>query len=358
MSTDVEKIKERLDILDVVGSYVELKKAGGTYKARCPFHNERTPSFTVSPERGTFYCFGCHAKGDIFSFVEQIEGLDFKGALKLLAERAGIPLEKSDPKSKGEHERLYAILESAKTFFAGNLSKAAQVKEYLAKRGIKEETLREWAIGFAEDEWRSLYDHLKKMKFSDIELEQAGLVKHKDADEAASSSIRYYDAFRGRVMFPLFDASGRVVGFSGRTLSTDPTTPKYINSPETALFNKSELLYGLHKAKSAIRKKDYSILVEGQMDLILSHQAGYANTVAASGTALTHQHLARLKKLSPRIVMAYDSDNAGLAAAQKNSRLALQLGLEVKISSLPKGSDPADLILSEPKAYADALRHS
>ncbi|HVS79951.1 MAG TPA: DNA primase [Candidatus Paceibacterota bacterium] len=355
MSTSVEKIKERLGIVDVVSSYVELKKAGATWKARCPFHNERTPSFIVSPDRGTFYCFGCHAKGDIFSFVEQIEGLDFKGALKLLAERAGVTLEREDPKARGEHERLFSILEHAKQYFAENLAKTPAAMEYLERRGVKKDTLREWALGYALPEWRGLYDHLRSLQFADAEIENAGLAKRR---EDAGSGERYYDAFRERVMFPIFDASGRVVGFSGRTLSKDPTTPKYINSPETPLFNKSELLYGLHKAKAAIRKQNYAILVEGQMDLIMCHQAGYANAVAASGTALTASHLERLKKLSPRILMCYDSDDAGQNAAQKNAMLALKLGLEVKIAVLPQGSDPADLLLSDPEGWKKAVANS
>jgi len=225
--------------------------------------------------------------------------------------------------------------------------------------------MQAWSIGFALPEWRSLLDHLRAMKFTDAEIERAGLSKRRDHSAASGSAEvshrggeNYYDAFRERVMFPIFDTSGRVVGFSGRTLSKDPTTPKYINSPETPLFNKSELLYGLHKAKSPIRKLDYSVLVEGQMDLVMCHQAGYANTIAASGTALTAGHLERLKKLSSRIILAYDSDSAGEAAAEKNARLALRHGFEVKIAALPAGSDPADLILEDKAKWADVIRQS
>jgi DNA primase len=281
MSTPVEKIKERLTIEEVVSSYIKLEPAGKNFKAKCPFHNEKTPSFYVSPDRNSFYCFGCGAKGDIFSFVQQFEGLDFMGSLKMLADRAGVPLVFEKTESKSEKERLYMILEDATRFFEGGLAARPEAQEYLKKRGIKAETARDFRLGYVPNEWRLLYTHLKNKKYNDAEIEKAGLAKRAEQKEKG-----FYDRFRGRVMFPIADSSGRIIAFSGRILVDDDSSAKYLNSPDTILFNKSTVLYGIDKAKQDIRTKNYTILVEGQMDLVLSHQAGIKNTVAVSGTAL------------------------------------------------------------------------
>lgn len=357
-SSTVEQIKERLDIVEVIGGYVELQKAGANYKAKCPFHNERTPSFTVSPARGSFYCFGCHAKGDIFSFIEQYEGADFKQALKQLADKAGVKLEREDQRRRSEYDRLYAALETARVYFSDNLLRSSDGIAYLKGRGVTDRTIKDWSLGLALPEWRALHSFLNEKKFTDEEIEKTGLVKTKEGSIGSRGSYGtsgYYDTFRHRITFPIFDQSGRTVGFTGRALSSDPNTPKYLNTPETILFNKSELLYGLHKAKGEIRRKDYAILVEGQMDLIMCHQAGYGNAVASSGTAFTSQHVEKLKKLSGRAIIAFDSDAAGTAAAEKAGRLALSAGMEVKIATL-SAKDPADLIKENPKAWAEALK--
>ena len=350
MSSSVDKIKERLGIVDLIGSYIKLERAGNSFKARCPFHNEKTPSFFVSPERDSYYCFGCGAKGDIFTFVEEFEGLDFRGALKVLAERAGVELVPENPKFRDEREKLFEAMEESAAFFEHNLSEASEAYDYLKKRGLSDKTIKEWRIGYAPPLWNNLENHLKTKNFSPSEMEKAGLVKREGG--------RSYDRFRDRIIFPIFDGSGRVIAFSGRILRDDGKSAKYLNSPETELFSKSKTLYGFDKAKLAIKRMDYSILVEGQMDLIMCHQAGYVTAVASSGTALTEKHLEILKRLSNRVIMAFDADNAGFNASARAWQIALSLGMEVKIAELPKGFDPAELILKNKEKWAKSLKES
>ncbi len=370
MDSPVEKIKERLSIEEVVSSYIKLERSGMNFKARCPFHNEKTPSFYVSPDRGGYYCFGCSAKGDIFTFVEEFEGLDFKGALKLLAERAGVQLARYNPKEESEKEKLYRVMEEATAFFEKNLETNAEAKKYLKDRGLEEKTTAEFRIGFVPDDWRLLYAHLQKKGFADSEIEKAGLAK-KSEKSLPASGWGMYDRFRSRIMFPISDSSGRVIAFSGRVFgpaSENPANAKYLNSPDTPIFYKSSVLYGLDKAKDSIRKNNFSILVEGQMDLVLSHQAGFKNTVATSGTALSESTVSRenavnnlglIRRLSGNIVLAFDADKAGLSAAGRAGKIALALGMDVKAASLPEGIDPADLIVKEgAEAWKAAVRNS
>ncbi|HBA46109.1 TPA: DNA primase [Candidatus Nomurabacteria bacterium] len=353
MFSPVQQIKERLSIEEVVSSYIKLDKAGANLKAKCPFHNEKTPSFFVSPDRGTYYCFGCGASGDIFTFVEEFEGLDFKGALKLLADRAGIPLEHYNPKEESEKEKSYRIMEEATLYFCNNLTQNKEVLNYLKTRGLNEKSVKDFRIGFTPNEWRNLYEYLKP-NFSDLEIERAGLIK--------KTGKGYYDRFRNRIMFPMADSSGRIIAFSGRIIGEGE--PKYLNSPETPIFSKNVVLYGIDKAKDAIRKNNFSVLVEGQMDLILSHQAGYRNTVATSGTALSDStvskenvvsNLGLVRRLSPNIVLAFDADRAGANATIRAGRIALSLGMDVKVVDMPEDVDPADLI---GKTGADAWREA
>jgi DNA primase len=352
MSTPVEQIKERLNIVDLLGSYIKLEKAGKNLKARCPFHNEKSPSFFVSPERDSYYCFGCGKKGDIFTFVQEFEGLDFFGALKMLAEKTGVELTRENIGQRNEKEAIFNALEAATQFFESNLPKSSSAQKYLEKRGLTEKTIKDWRIGFVADDWRTLYDYLAARKFSDSEIEQAGLIKRNEKS--------FYDRFRGRIMFPIRDPAGRVIGFTGRILpeNDDGKAAKYLNSPETAVFNKSSLLYGFDMAKIAIRKMDYSVIVEGQMDLLMCHQAGFENTVATSGTALTPEHLQLLKRISNRVIMAFDADKAGFAAATKAWQLALSLGMEVKIAEFKEGKDPAEVILTGKEGFKEALKNS
>lgn len=365
MKGSAEQIKERLDIVEVLGSYIKLEKSGINYKARCPFHNERTASFFVSPTRGNFYCFGCQASGDIFTFVEKFEGLDFKGALELLASKAGIDLSKTENKEleKGK-SRLIQTMEKATVFFEQNLENSNLAKSYIEKRGISKDSAKKWRIGFIEDDWRKLYNFLEGQGFTKEEMLSAGLIKKAPTREAVGEPTvnvgldRYYDTFRSRIMFPIFDSAGRVIAFSGRLLGENDKAPKYLNSPETEIFRKSEVLYGFHVAKNVIRKLDYTVIVEGQIDIVLSHQAGVSNTVASSGTSITEEHLKKIQKLSNRVIIGYDSDNAGEKAALRAAEMALGLGMEVKIASLEEGEDPASIVEKNPEKWKEVLRNA
>lgn len=378
MSKEIEQIKDRLDIVDLVGSYVKLDKAGKNYKAKCPFHNEKTASFMVSPDRQYFYCFGCQAKGDIFEFVQKFEGLEFKEALKILAAKAGVPLtqyKKENKEEESKKERLLKVLEEATKIYENLLcghQMSTEITKYLKNRGLKEETIKKWRIGWAPLEWRTILNGLTERGFKENELLETGLVKKTEDLTAQAGRTKIYDVFRGRIMFPIFDIAGRVIAFSGRlfippfsqgaSLVTKEApwgeAPKYVNSPETELFKKSETLYGLHLAKSEIRRLDYTVLVEGQIDLVLSHQAGVKNTVASSGTALTESHLRKIQKLSNRCIIACDADEAGKAAARRSGELALALGMEVKLASLPEGEDPASVIQKSENEWKELLKNS
>lgn len=352
MSSSVDQIKSKIDIVTLVSSYIKLDKAGTNFKGRCPFHNEKTPSFFVSPDRGSYYCFGCHAKGDIFTFVQEFEGLDFIGSLKVLADRAGVTLEQYDKGEKTEKQNLHQVLEQAVFFYQKRLDDNKEALKYLHGRGLKDETIKEFRIGFAPADWRELFQYLLERGVKEKDMLSVGLIKRKEGTDS------FYDTFRGRIMFPINDSAGRVVGFSGRILVSDDKSPKYLNSPETLLFNKSDILFGLDKAKKGIRLKDYSILVEGQMDLVMLHQVGIDNTVASSGTALTENHLVKLRRLSNRIIMAYDGDSAGFSASNRSAQIALSLGMDLKVAQMPEGKDPADLAAEDLEKLKDSLRSS
>ena len=361
MSSSVEKIKERLSIVDVISSYIQVEQSGKNFKAKCPFHNEKTPSFFISPDRGTYYCFGCGEKGDIFSFVEKFEGGDFMGALKMLAERAGVILEYTKvDKDKDKKELYFEILEEATKFFESNFDKEPAARAYLISRGLNDTSLKDFRIGFVKDEWRSVSDYLVKKGYSIVDIETVGLVK--------KSEKGTYDRFRSRIMFPISDSSGRVIAFSGRIFGKDDKEEaKYLNSPDTPLFNKSNVLFGIDKAKSSIRTRGYSIVVEGQMDLILSHQIGFTNTVAVSGTAFTdsivdHEskinNLGLIRRLSPNIIFAYDGDSAGIRAVSRSAIIALSLDMQVKVANLPEGKDPADMIKEDGDSWKDIIKNA
>jgi DNA primase len=352
MSDTVQQVKDRLSIVDVVSQYVKLDRAGQNMRSRCPFHAERTPSFIVSPDRGTYHCFGCGVGGDIFSFVEAIEGVDFKGALKILAEKAGVEIVYARGEKKDDMDRLFEAMETATIFYQSRLETAA--KKYLKDRGLNDETMRAFRTGWAGDAWSELSDFLKQKKFSEKEILDAGLSKKGERGTLT-------DKFRNRIMFPIADTAGRVVAFSGRTFGekAHPDAPKYLNSPETPLYHKSRILYGFDRAKQAIRKHNFAVLVEGQMDLLASHQAGWGNTVAVSGTAFTVEHAALLKRMSDNLLIALDPDEAGFKAASRAARAALQQGVNVKVAQLPSGLDPADLILKEGEnAWRKAIREA
>lgn len=357
MSSTVEQVKSKLDIVEVVSGYLKLEKAGQNWKALCPFHHEKTASFFVSPSRQTYHCFGCNRGGDLISFVEEIEGLDFLGSLKMLADRAGVPLEQLSRQSKSEtteKELLTRVLESARDYYVSELGANLAVQDYLRSRGLTKETVSSFRLGYAPAGWQNLCDFLKNARFSDHLLIRAGLALRSEKNNAV------YDRFRSRIMFPIHDASGRLAGFSGRIFGTETekTGGKYVNSPETALYNKSKILYGYDRAKVAIRQADRCVVVEGQMDLLLSHQAGFANTVALSGTALSVEQLVLIKRLTNNLVMAFDGDEAGLNAASRSVNLALANGFNVRLVPITGGKDPAELILEDKARWAEAIKNA
>ena len=351
MSATTEQIKERLGIVDVVSSYLKLEKAGSNFKAKCPFHHEKTPSFLVSPTRNTYYCFGCGEKGDIFSFVERFEGVDFPGALKMLGEKAGVPVVFESQGDKDTRNTLYETLEASTKFFEANLAENKRAIKYLNDRGVDDSHIEKFRLGYVKDEWCTLHEHLKERGYKDEDMVKAGLIVKKDEG-------RYYDRFRGRIMFPIADSTGRVIAYSGRIFNEGKDAAKYINSPETELYNKSKVLYGLDKAKLSIRKSNFSIVVEGQMDVVMSHKAGYSNTVALSGTALTLEQITQLKRLSNNIVFALDSDSAGVASSGRSADMALSNGMDVKVARMPEGIDPADLVKDNPENLKVAVRNA
>src|SRR3989344_5710098 len=365
MDSDVQQIKDRVNIVDIVGQYVALRRAGRSYSGRCPFHKERTPSFHVSPERGTYKCFGCGEGGDVFSFLQKMDGTDFPTVLKQLAEKAGVKLtprsgaHTATPEQKEHDERLYEVCEAATAFFEQKLKERKEVQDYLKTRGVHDETVAGWRLGYAPSEWESLSKHLMSVGFKKEDIVDAGF-----AIKSERKPGEIFDRFRGRIIFPIFDLSGKPIAVSGRFFEkvpgakSDDEPAKYVNSPETVLFKKFRVLYGLDSARPHIRKLDCILLVEGQFDLILSHQSGLPFAVALSGTALTVEHLSILGKLSKRLVLALDADDAGLRSVLKSAHMALVAGFDVKVPVFPEGKDPADIARENPELLKAAIRTS
>jgi DNA primase len=356
MSDVVQEIKDKLNIIDVIQPYVELHKAGKNFKGKSPFSTEKTPSFYVSPDRGMYYCFSTSQGGDIFNFIQAMEGVDFKEALKLLAEKAGVELRPENPEKRGERDRLYEVLEAATAFYQEQLPRELEAMAYLERRGVKQETIAKWRIGYAPGPpsggWREVKDYLEGKRFVSEELYKAGLIKKTDGGKEP------FDVFRDRVMFPIAEPGGKVVAFSGRILHLNDKAPKYVNSPETELYKKSDILFGYDKAKHGIRNLKFSLIVEGQFDVVMCHQAGYGNTVAVSGTALTLHHVQLLERLSEKVVLALDADRAGIAAMKKAADVMLRRGLDVKVAEMPLGMDPADMILEDPHRFKHTIGQS
>lgn len=354
-SSTVEQIKGRLSIADVIGSYVKLEKAGANWKARCPFHTEKTPSFFVSPLRDSFYCFGCAKGGDIFTFVQDIEGVDFKGALKLLADRAGVEIRFGERENRSERDTHRAAMADAVAFYHAALKKRPDILAYLHGRGVTDTTIDDFRIGYAPAAWRGLYESLGRTHSVET-LVAVGL--------AAVSKGRAYDRFRNRIMFPISDATGNPIAFSGRMFGAEDSPDnkrvgqvpgKYVNSPDTPLFDKSRALFAFDRAKMAIRSQNTAVLVEGQFDVVLSHQAGITNAVAVSGTALTAAHVQTITRLASTVVMAFDADAAGIRAGERAVTLLLEHGADIRAARLPAGKDPADLAGTDPAAWQKAV---
>ena len=349
LDSQVDEIKNRLDIIDVIGGYIRLQKAGRNYRGLCPFHNEKTPSFMVSPERQGWHCFGCNEGGDMFSFVMKIDGLEFGDALKILAQKAGVILKKQNPILRTKRQKLFEICQWATKFFETQLWKSTignKMLVYLKERALIDETIKEWHLGYAPDSWQSLLNYLATKNYTPQEILESGLAIEKENNFSINSRIsKYHDRFRDRIMFPVCDINGQVVGFSGRInpFIKDAETAKYINTPQTLIYDKSRVLFGLSQAKTEIRKNSACILVEGNMDAIMSHQGGTKNSVASSGTALTDDHLKIIKRYTDNILFAFDTDSAGDTATKRGIDLALQNDFNVKIITLSE-KDPADLI--------------
>ncbi len=352
----IDDIKSRLDIVDVISSYIKLNKAGANYRANCPFHSEKTPSFFVSPARQIWHCFGCGLGSDVFGFVKQIEGVEFGDALRILAQKAGVELKPFRPEMKEiatERTRLYEVCELAAEFFEKQLEGktiGGEAKKYLLGREISEESIKKWRLGYSPETWQGLIDFLAGRGYKAGEVEKAGLaIKKEDGG--------FYDRFRGRIIFPIFDLNSQVIGFGGRVFAKKDAKEiaKYINTPATLLYDKSRTLYGLDKAKVEIRKKDSCILVEGYTDEILSHQAGVENAVAVSGTALTPFQLKILHRYTENLFISFDMDVAGDTATKRGIDLAISQGFNIKVVILPEGKDPADLVVKSPEKWQEAV---
>ncbi len=348
-----DQVKENLSIVDVVSTYVRLEKSGAQFRARCPFHNERTPSFYVSPERKSYHCFGCQAHGDIFTFVEKIENIPFIESLKILADRAGVSLK--DAKRNEAESRLVSLLKDATLHFENNFKQSAEAKEYIFGRGLTDETIATFHIGYAKNEWRDLFIFLSGKGYSPEEMILAGLVI--EAKDDSGKTKGFYDRFRGRVMFPIRNISGATVGYSGRilpSLATD-SQGKYVNTPETPLYHKSKVLFGYDTGRKRMNETKEVVVVEGQMDLCMSYQAGVHNTVAVSGTAFTDEHIHMIKRFCDKVILSFDTDSAGQAALKKTGLLCLLGGLDVYVVGDIGTKDPADLIKDDPALWLHAL---
>ncbi len=345
----LDEIRAKLNIEDIVSGYVQLKKAGRNLKGLCPFHNDSRPSFTVSPEKGIGYCFSCNTGGDIFKFIQLVENVDFPGAVRILADKAGVRLPEFKPEVHNEKLRILKANDMTTEFFADQLMESKKAMEYFVGRGLSEATIKEFKLGLSPDSYTALRDHLKQADFDEKLLLDAGLISQRSIADKNT-----YDRFRNRYMFPIHDQQGNTVGFGGRIIGDGE--PKYLNSPDTPVYNKSFVLYGLSLAKDAIKKEDLAIFVEGYMDVIAAHQAGTKNVVATSGTAMTPPQLKLIKRYTRNIAFAFDADSAGLKATKRAIELAQEAELDIRIIQIPEGKDPDECIQKSPEAWKEAIK--
>ena len=349
----LEEIRNRCDIVDIISDYVHLKPAGKGFKGLCPFHEEKTPSFMVSPEKQLFHCFGCGEGGNVFNFLMKYEKLSFFEAVKMLAQKSGVPLPVDEEKENILHkkeERLYKLNNLVANYYRECLFRTNQGKKvinYFKKRGINDTSVEKYRLGYAPPGWDALTNFLKKKGYSYEELIKAGIIKKSKIEG------KYIDYFRDRIIFPIFNLSGRVIGFGGRVL--DNSLPKYINSPETMIYNKGSNLYSLNFAKEDIRKKNYIIVVEGYTDVLITQQYGFNNMAASLGTALTTKQIDLIKRFTDTVLIAYDADSAGNMATLRSLDLLVKAGLEIKVIDLPQGFDPADFLIKKGKKFFQNL---
>ena len=348
LSSDLlEEIRNRCDIVDVISEYVHLKPAGKGFKGLCPFHGEKTPSFMVSPEKQLFHCFGCGEGGNVFNFLMKYEKFSFFEAVKMLAKKSGVALPVDEEKENfldREKEKLYILNNLVANYYRECLFRTNQGKKvinYFKKRGINNASVEKYRLGYAPSGWDTLNNFLKKKGYSYKELIKAGLIKKGKIEG------KYIDYFRDRIIFPIFNLSGRVIGFGGRVLEN--SLPKYINSPETLIYNKGSNLYSLNYAKEDIRKKNYIIIVEGYTDVLITQQYGFNNVVASLGTALTNKQIDLVKRFTDMVLIAYDADSAGNMATLRSLDLIIKAGLNIKVIDLPQGDDPADFLVKKGK---------
>lgn len=350
----VLEVKRSVDITEIVSGYIPLKRAGASYKALCPFHDEKTPSFIVTPQRQTFKCFGCGKGGDAISFVMAHENVDYPEAIRILAEKSGIPVKYKEGGKDGiGRDDLYRVLEWAQEAFRGLLLKAPEAetaRKFLARRGVSDETNELYKLGFSMDSWDYLLQRGRKAGFDDKTLAAAGLVIEREGRGG------YYDRFRGRVVFPIHDPRGRAIGFGARTLKDEQ--PKFLNSPETAVFSKGRGFYGLHLSKEEIEKTRTVYIVEGYLDVVVPFQAGVKGLVATLGTALTREHLKILRRYADKVVLVFDSDAAGQKASERGLDLLLSENVDIFVASLPEGMDPDDVVIQHgPDKLRECLEH-
>jgi DNA primase len=349
----VDEVKTRINIEDVIGEYVQLKRAGRNWKGLSPFSDERSPSFMVSPEKQIWHDFSSGKGGNVFSFIMEVEGLDFKGALELLARKAGVDLDQYRSKGQGQRgqnkERLYELLDVAATFYQKNLFSNTVALKYLReKRQFTKETILEWRLGYSPNTGSALITFLKGKGFTETEMKSAGVTAQRYRGVG--------DMFRGRVMIPLCDPQGRIIGFTARLLADDPNAPKYINTPQTPLYDKSRHVFGLHLAKESIRKSKFVVVAEGNLDVISSHQASVRQVVATAGTALTEQHLQALGRFTGDIRLSFDADKAGLNATERAIPIASKVKVGLSIISIPSGKDPDELIKQDPEIWRQTIQ--